>query len=218
MIHTVEELYQQVDDDFIWRRRELSTLKALVGKYQEDQLYSKVLIRGAIALLYAHWEGFVKTSSSLYLEYVASHRLTYRQLATNFVGLTLRSKFNELNESKKMSSGNEMAHFFCTKLDDRSNIPYKNGVDTKSNLSSKVLVDIVQALGLDATPFETSLNFIDANLVNSRNQVAHGEALDMSFNEYVALHDKVEELINSFKNQVQNAASLNKFRRDEITA
>lgn len=39
MIRTVEDLCQQVDDVLIWRRRELTTLKTLVDKYQGDQLY-----------------------------------------------------------------------------------------------------------------------------------------------------------------------------------
>lgn len=132
---------------------------------------------------------------------------------TNFVGLTLRAKFFELGASEKISGGNALADFFCTALDRQSNVPYKKGVDTKSNLSSKVLIDILDALGLDASQFSTRLNFIDANLVNPRNHIAHGEVLDMSVEEYLTLHDDVMSLIETYRNEVENASVLRRFER-----
>lgn len=217
MIRTTDELIAKIAEDLIWRRRELTDLKALVQTFQNDQLRSKVLIRSAIALLYAHWEGFVKKSSCYYLEYVASLRLPYGKLAANFVGLTLKSKFKELNASEKISSGNALADFFCTSLDNKSKVPYKGAVDTKSNLSSKVLIDILEALGLDTAPFSTRLNFIDLNLVNPRNHIAHGDSLDMTLSEYLVLHDDVIALIETYRNEVENASVLKRFERKVLT-
>lgn len=216
MIRTTEQLIDKIAEDLIWRRKELTDLKALVQEYQGDLLRSRVLIRAAVALLYAHWEGFVKKSSSNYLEYVASHRLPYKKLAANFVGLTLRSKFFELGASEKISGGNALAEFFCTALDRQSNVPYKNAVNTKSNLSSKVLIDILDALGLDATQFDTRLKFIDTNLVNPRNHIAHGEVLDMSVEDYLNLHDDVLALIETYRNEVENASVLRRFERHAV--
>lgn len=216
MIRTTDQLIDKIAEDLIWRRKELTDLKALVQEFQGDFLRSRVLIRAAIALLYAHWEGFVKKSSSHYLEYVASHRLPYRKLAANFVGLSLKSKFIELGASEKISGGNALAEFFCTALDRQSNVPYKNAVDTKSNLSSKVLIDILDALGLDASQFATRLKFIDTNLVNPRNHIAHGEALDMSIEDYLTLHDDVLALIETYRNEVENASVLRRFERHTV--
>lgn len=216
MIRTTDQFIDKIAEDLIWRRKELTDLKALVQEFQGDFLRSRVLIRAAIALLYAHWEGFVKKSSSHYLEYVASHRLPYRKLAANFVGLSLKSKFIELGASEKISGGNALAEFFCTALDRQSNVPYKNAVDTKSNLSSKVLIDILDALGLDASQFATRLKFIDTNLVNPRNHIAHGEALDMSIEDYLTLHDDVLALIETYRNEVENASVLRRFERHTV--
>jgi RiboL-PSP-HEPN len=217
MIRTTDELISRVAEDLIWRRRELTTLRELVQKFENDPLRSRVLIRGAIALLYAHWEGFVKKSASYYLEYVAAQRLPYNRLAANFVALTLKSKFVELGANEKISAGNAIAEFFCTRMSSRSSIPYKRGVDTKSNLSSSVLVDILDALGLDVSQFETRLKFIDANLVNPRNHVAHGENLDnISLDEYLVLHDDVLTLIETFRNEIENASVLGRFKRASI--
>ena len=216
MIKTTDELVAKIAEDLIWRRKELTELKALVQVYKDDILRSRVLIRAAVALLYAHWEGFVKKSSSYYVEYVASHRLPYRKLAANFVGLTLRSKFSELGVSEKISGGNALADFFCNKLDNKSNVPYRKVVDTKSNLSSTVLLDIISALGLDASQFSTHLNFIDTNLVNLRNHIAHGNALGMNVDSYLELHDQVVSLIATYRNVVENAAISRRFERHVV--
>lgn len=213
MIKTTDELVAKIAEDLIWRRKELTELKALVQVYKDDILRSRVLIRAAVALLYAHWEGFVKKSSNHYLEYVASHRLPYNSLATNFVGLKLKSKFFELGASEKISGGNALAKFFCTELDHRSALPYKNVVDTKSNLSSKVLIDILDTLGLDASQFNSRLRFIDTNLVNQRNHIAHGEVVDISVNDYLTLHDDVLALIETYRNEVENASVTERFKR-----
>lgn len=213
MIRTTEQLIDKVAQELVWRRRELTDLRALVQQFRDEPLRLRVLVRGAVALLYAHWEGFVKASASHYLEYVASTRLPYRRLAANFVGLTLRTKFAELGASEKISSANALADFFCTALDHQARVPYKKVIDTKSNLSSTVLQDIIAALGLDGSQFATRLKFIDSNLVNPRNHIAHGEAIDLTVDEYLLLHDEVITLIEIFRNEIENASVLRRYER-----
>lgn len=213
MIRTTDQLIDRIAQELVWRRKELTDLRALVQEFRNEPLRLRVLIRSAVALLYAHWEGFVKASSSYYLEYVASTRLPYRKLAANFVALALRSKFNEFGASEKVSGGNALADFFCTALDRQSNIPYKKVVNTKSNLSSTVLQDIISSLGLDSSLFATRLNFIDTNLVNPRNHIAHGEVMDLSIEEYIVLHDEVVALIETYRNEIENASVLRRYER-----
>lgn len=212
MIRTTEQLIDKIADELVWRRQELTDMRSLVQE-SSDQVRSRVVVRAGVALLYAHWEGFVKATASHYLEYVASLRIPYRRLSPNFVGLTLKSKFAELKASDRIAGGNALADFFCTSLDVQSRVPYKNVVDTHSNLSSKVLQDILAALGLDHSPFETRMNFIDANLVNPRNHIAHGEALAVNVAEYLQLHDDVIALIETFRNEVENSSVLRRFER-----
>jgi hypothetical protein len=190
MIRTAEELLERIGKDHIWRRKELTELRALVEANKGHSIRLRLLVRAAVAMLYAHWEGFVKKSSSDYLEYVASNRLPYRRLATNFVALSLKAKFKELSTNKRMSGANAIATFFCLEMDKQSNVPYKKEIDT-SNLSSKVLSDVLESLGLDIALFATRLNYIDANLVTPRNHIAHGEALEISVSDYLELHENV---------------------------
>lgn len=212
MIRTTTELIAKIGEDLIWRRKELTELKGLV---QENRtvIRSNVIIRSAVALLYAHWEGFVKTSSSYYLEFVASHRLPHERLAPNFVALILKSKFQELAASGKVSGANALADFFCNAMSFQSNVPYKAGVDTHSNLSSKVLSDILLSLGLPKTQFEARMKKIDSTLVQARNFIAHGQALNISMDDYFDLHDFVMELIEAYRNELENAAVMKSYER-----
>ena len=212
MIRTVDSLIDRIAADLVWRRRELTELRGL-AKRSEGQLLEKVIIRAGVALLYAHWEGFVKAAGSHYLEYVASHRLPHQQLAPNFLALTLRSKFHDLGASEKVSSANALADFFCSSLATRSKVPYKDIINTKSNLSSKVLEDIIAVLGLNHDQFRLDLKFIDGNLVNPRNHIAHGESLSLTLVEYLTLHDRVISLIETFRNEIENSCIERRFER-----
>jgi len=212
MIRTVDSLIDRIAADLVWRRRELTELRGL-AKRSEGQLLEKVIIRAGVALLYSHWEGFVKAAGSHYLEYVASNRLPHQQLAPNFLALTLRSKFHDLGASEKVSSANALADFFCSSLATRSKVPYKDIINTKSNLSSKVLEDIIAVLGLNHDQFRLDLKFIDGNLVNPRNHIAHGESLSLTLVEYLTLHDRVISLIETFRNEIENSCIERRFER-----
>lgn len=212
MIRTREELDKALSDDLIWRRRELTDLRAL-AQGEVPTLRSNVVRRAGIALLYAHWEGFVKKASHYYLEYVASQRLRYSDLAPNFVALAIKARYEHLRASNKLSAANEIAAFYCGNLDRASSVPYKNAVETQSNLSSVVLEDIILALGLDFDGFRVRSNFIDLNVVGRRNHVAHGEYLDIDLKEYLEFHDDVLALIVMFKTEIENAIVLRKYLR-----
>lgn len=213
MIRTSDELLEKVAEDLIWRRKELTELKGIVNKSKDNLILSRVLLRTSVAILYAHWEGFVKKSSHYYLEYVASQRLPYQRLTANFIALSIKSKFSELGGNEKLSAGVDLANFFCNSLTKKSNIPYRNGVDTQSNLSSKVLIDIITILGLDISSFETKFHFIDSNLVNPRNHIAHGQNINISISEYQELHESVLALIETFRNEIENASITRKFEK-----
>ena len=94
-----------------------------------------------------------------------------------------------------------------------ANVPYKKVIDTKSNLSSTVLLDIISALGLDGSQFATRLKFIDNNLVNPRNHIAHGESMELTVDEYILLHDGVINLIETFRTEIENASVLRRYER-----
>lgn len=210
---TKAELQQATDDDLIWRRRELFNIRTAIEDANGNAQRQSALLRAGVALLYAHWEGFVKRCGTYYLEYVASQGRKGRELTANFIAIRFKTRLAEAAKSKKVSSTNELVEYFTSKLDERLRLPHKGIVDTQSNLSSTVLREIVWTLGLDVSPFETKSQLIDNRLVDRRNHIAHGEPLDIGVAEYIQLHDEVIALMDEFRNQVQNAVATDQYLR-----
>jgi hypothetical protein len=88
-IRTIEQFQQLLDDEWEWRKKELSVIKALVTARSSKEIIN-CHIRSGIALIYAHWEGFIKAASTNYLMYIASQRLTYSELTNNFVSIAAK--------------------------------------------------------------------------------------------------------------------------------
>ncbi len=209
-IYTLEALFDFMANELSWRRHELSHLRNLVTK--DLKAGSTVLTRSAVTMLYAHWEGFVRASAQAYLEFVAMQRLQNSELASNFVALSARRYLNEAVQSKQVVTHIQLVDFFLLHMRDRSQIPYKDVVNTESNLSSRVFKNIVVMLGLDYSMFATKEKIIDEKLLKMRNIVAHGQYFPVAYEDMNFLFNSVFEMMELFRNQIDNHASMGMFR------
>lgn len=73
-IKTVEQLEELLVQDLAWRKKEMISLKILVEK---DKVNEPILLRAGIALLCAHFEGFIKRASNCYVGYHLPPALRY---------------------------------------------------------------------------------------------------------------------------------------------
>jgi hypothetical protein len=140
-------------------------------------------------------------------------RLECQQLAPNFLALALKSKLRIINETNKASVFIEATEFILSNLSERATLSHKTAINTKSNLSSQVFKEITLTLGIDYNPYQSKEKLIDEKLLFSRNNIAHGERLTIDQSDYFALHEQVIELINLFRNQIDNSASTKSYRR-----
>lgn len=210
-IRTTEQLSDALASEIVWRKKELTALRMIVESRGITPDRRTAVLRGAIALLYAHWEGFIKTSGRAYLEFVHYQRLTYKQLTSNFIALSTKEQLSSATTSSRINSHIQLVNFFLDQLHTQSNIPYKSGVNTKANLSAKVLKDVIDSLGLNYTEFATKEKLIDEQLLKQRNEIAHGEYLISNLDSYLDLYEQVLAMMENFRNQIDNAAVLRKY-------
>ena len=103
-------------------------------------------LRFSVPILYAHWEGFVKKSTEVYLEYVAKKYLKHNELKPQFIALSLSKKLGQL-EIKNLEEKSKTVEFLINEFDKSSNILTKNVIQTKSNLKYYVFRKFSLLLG-----------------------------------------------------------------------
>lgn len=211
-IRTVDQLLDKVSAERVWRIREISSLRTQCYAPHLPVHAAKALRRSFVPIAYAHWEGFVKKVAHYYLELVAMQRLPLGELSSSFKSLYLWREYGTSLARAKPSSLVDVCNVLTTQNATQVRIHYRDVIPTNSNLDSKTLLDICSTLGLSFSAFETKTLFIDAKLVGSRNHIAHGEDQEISQEDMEDIKSEVVGLIDIFRNEVENAATLEAFK------
>jgi len=209
-VKTLSDMQNALDQEMGWRIKEIGVFKVAAGKNGPQH---KPYVRAGVALLYAHWEGFIKKSSEIYLSYVESRALRYRELKSCFVVFGLKGRLNTLVESRRSLPNIEAMDFIFSQLDETAKLQISHAVNTESNLTSSVFSNIATSLNIDTSTYETKFNLIDSSLVNRRNKIAHGEFLDIKASEFSSLVDEILTLMRLYKTDIENAASLESYKK-----
>lgn len=214
-LHTQNQLQDFLDTELGWRIKEISTLKAAVRS--SAYISEQTLVRASIALLYAHWEGFIKSAATAYVTYVNNQGLSYAELQTCFVVLGFKKALHDVQQSKQSQLNVTLVDFLREGLAAKSKLKIDTAINTESNLSASVLDNILQAIGFATTPYETKANLINESLLKRRNTIAHGEYIDVSKDEWGILADEVLQMLRQFKSDIENAMVLSVFKRSVAT-
>lgn len=208
-IRTIDDLQKAVDAETAWRKKEISDL--WMGVRDSSGPKRSAYLRAAAVVLYSHWEGWVKRVAQLYIEHINTQKLNYCDLSAPIMGVALKTKILQMEGAKAAAVHEKFAAFIQEDLGSRASLSM-NIVDTQSNLSSAVFLDIVTRLGLEGRDkYLTQSNLIDEDLVAMRNSIAHGEYLPIDINDFGKLKASVMELLDLFTSDVLNAASQRKF-------
>jgi hypothetical protein len=222
-VRTKLQLASLIEQDLSWRKKELIEAKKLLQAKSLSPNLRNFLLRSGISILYAHWEGFVKTAATAYVCFVAMQRLRYDELSTNFLALAARQKMSVSLVSAKPKFHIELVEFFLDSLKDRSVINWEKAINTQSNLNAEIFRDIVELLGLEyLAEYETKQHLIDEQLLANRNGAAHGEShlefdIEGFLHVYAAiLGDPTNRslgLLDQFSIQIINAALLENYKK-----
>jgi hypothetical protein len=169
---------QEIEKDLAWRESEMGALKLLLAASVAGSDRQRALLRACSAMLYAHYEGFCKFCWTLMLDTIGanahlrsdlSEPLARRAMATVFK--TLRGNTSDTNLWKFSSTE------FQTELSQVAAFPEK--IDTKSNLWPDLAREINMSVGLSCPLFGTHSAEL-GQLVGRRNDIAHGEKLEIA--------------------------------------
>ena len=210
-IRTINDLQDKLDYEYSWRIKEIANVKSITKK--SSIIKQPTAIRAGIPLLYAHWEGFIKKSSTHYLEYINSQSLSYSDLKSCFVVFGIKRRLNDLIESKKASITVEALDFIRNEMSQKAKLKIASAIRTESNLSSTVFENIAKSIGINTSKYLTRAKLIDESLLNRRNKIAHGEFMDLEFDGFKNLADDIILLIRWYKTDIENAASLQQYKK-----
>lgn len=219
---TLAELNDNLDSELQWRRQELSFLKNVIPK--QENIKQSSFIRANIAMLYAHWEGFMKAVSEHYINYVALRKHNLNELKPCFISRIIRSKGNSKNKTEQEI---EKVEFILQELEKRAYVP-ETSIETKSNLNFTILENILIEIGLtfeDFEPFTTlqgrketfSKHVVKTevnNLVSNRNEIAHGKYLKVSYEEFLQTYKIILTVIETIKIKLFELAQTKKYLRE----
>lgn len=218
-IRTSNDLSDRLSEDLAWRKIELSTIKGLIERREFESQKNKVLTRSGIAILYAHWEGYIKYAATAYLEFVSMQRnLKYCDLTDNFIAIAMKSRMDEAASTKQATIHNEVIKFLIESMEERIRIPSEGIITTGSNLSSDILRQILALLGIDYQPYQMKQVLIDEKLLAKRNKIAHGEFLDIDVESYRELHKEVIDMMDLFRDQIENHAVQKLYLRSSTSS
>ena len=219
IIRTAEQLNDALDREFAWRKKELRVLRAQLVAAKDSNVGTAS--RAAVALAYAHLEGFFKAAATIYLKFLSNQPAMLSDLHPNFQSLcvshALHRKFSGKVPTDIVVLVEELLSFVSANSTRDASIPHKNQISTQSNLNSEVMRSILVRVGLPATMFELRERQLDEGLLKSRNHVAHGQYLECAREEVADWVDMVLDMCERFRTELDNSAALKRWRRDGAT-
>jgi len=216
-IKSKENFLDVIQAERAWRRKELTNLKSLI--HQSRESHNKTLVRAGVLLLYSHWEGYVKKVCETFFHYMNFKSHKYSALKPNFWAVGIANEFNGNFPQKKFDSYIKTVNFILDKSNElKFRIDVSSRVDTKSNLTTDVLVDLLNMLGVESEHFTNNRYYIDSKLLKYRNAIAHGERtennpdLSIDEDEFNEIYARVNNLIDHFESIVCNHIEMETYK------
>lgn len=160
-----------ITDDLNWREAELGSLKLLISRNDVSDHQKLVLLRASWALLYAHYEGFSKTSLAIFYDHAKMSVMNCGMLPVKTRLFALEKKIKRLRNLSSEPLLVELENFSASFYNPSPDFPE---VDTKSNLWPNVLEDLLNDADIKIDTLDNHRVKI-STLVNRRNNIAHGK-------------------------------------------
>ena len=201
--YTEEDLSSIFDADLIWRRKELSDMKAAIKN--ADAPSKPALLRAIIAMSYAHWEGYVRTCANRYFEHLTLRRRPFAEFERQIYVNSVLGRLDALHQGRVgLEARCELVNNILDGTGGRFLYMNPDLVDTRSNLNTDVIKGICTICGVDSSHFDQSRIFIDVILLKRRNAIAHGQQEFIQADEIDGLVANILALMDFFRNLLEN--------------
>jgi hypothetical protein len=208
--YTEQNLSDIFDEDLIWRRRELSDLKAAVKR--ADVAAKTVILRALIAMSYAHLEGFVRVCANRYFEYLAIRKKSYTDLERQIYINSFLIRLDALYQSRAgIDARCKLVNDILDGTSDTFRYVNPKLVDTRSNLNTDTLKEICLICSIEPSYFERERIFIDQIVLKRRNAIAHGQQEFIEESEIDDLVAGILNLMEHFRTLLENKVYLKKY-------
>lgn len=209
-----ERLQKILDKSASQRKREISNLTLQIQSV--DGEVKNTLLRAAIVLLYAHFEGFSKESIKTFIKFLNSKEVPVSAMKQHLKTLHYTKQIIQIQNAKRKKVFNDLIERVIRNDDDgifRVNQDGENIVVTEGNLKFEVLEDLLFLLGLEAEEFyfisdkersgiHTKREFIDREVLGLRNSIAHGETRLVKNEQFEEVKQFVIDFIDSLKEYI----------------
>lgn len=211
-INNPTDLEIQLDLDLAWRLREVSAIRSTISRATRGTDRNATL-RAAVPLLYAHWEGYIKRAAELYVHHIFSQNLKVGAVRIPIAGFFLEPAYIGSGGYSSSFGSRRALEFYEDNINRTMRSRKVVGINTESNLRYKVLAKITSDLNLEDFLPCADENAIDKNLCDKRNNIAHGQSVPISEEDFEDCRTYISDLMRSFKNRVVTAASNQEYVR-----
>lgn len=208
----MDRFVEEIVADIEWRISQMSSIKAIPVIYSFSANHKKQHFFISVPAVYALWEGFVKTSLTIYLSHLKKLRLKRDEIALNLLTHTIDEicKLNNprQNFDTKKRIVEEIDAILTETIELSTNVP--TGANVNFDVISSLLIRFcVEPLsGAYRAPLDKLLTF--------RNKIAHGEnAIRVEEKDLHAFIDLVENLMLDVVINIEKSHGLASFRKPE---
>lgn len=223
---SLENFQLQIESEREWREEELRFLENTQRTIADDNDRKRIR-RSILCLIYAHIEGFVQFSFSLYIDEINKLELRCSQVKPVIAAATLHREFIALqNKDKKSAIFRKTlpddAHLhklfrqteFVENISDIQNhsvsIP-EGYVNTENNIGQQVLEKLLYQVGLEYKDLKDIYSPLN-RLLNVRNDISHGKRKkgidDKEYQEFITC---CKSVISGVSRRLTTAYGRNEF-------
>ena len=192
----------KIDKQLAMRNKELAQLNLLFQTTEPDNERS-IINRLIIPHIYSHYEGFIKNTSILFLNYIIATYNPENELSDNIFVTALRKAIMTYGKNNSSIKHMELINMI-RKKPEYLNFDPSLVIDTHSNLKSEYLREIMFICGIQYDEYwQEKSFFIDNILLKNRNLISHGELNpidDETVNECLS---NVMDILRTYKQRLE---------------